>query len=61
MDDRHDLERILLDGLSDEDRRQTLASISAATAEKLAHLRSLGDGGNDCAATESSADEHVAD
>jgi hypothetical protein len=40
MEHRHDLEQILLNGLPEDERRQTIDSMTEATAAKLAHLRS---------------------
>jgi hypothetical protein len=40
MEHRHDLEQILLNGLPEDERRQTIDSITEATAARLAHLRS---------------------
>lgn len=39
MEERHDLEKILLEGLPAEQRQLTLRSIDRARAKKLAKLR----------------------
>jgi hypothetical protein len=54
MEYRDDLEQILLDGLSSDDRRLTEQSMASANANKLAQLQSERDA--DASATDTAED-----
>jgi hypothetical protein len=43
VEHRDDIELILLNGLPEQERLQTMESIANATAKKLAHLRAMAD------------------
>jgi hypothetical protein len=43
MEHRVELEQLLLDGLPDQERRQTIHSMQRATDRKLAHLQRQSD------------------
>jgi hypothetical protein len=47
VEHRTELQDILLAGLPEQERRQTVQSMHRATIEKLTHLRSLQDRGED--------------
>ena len=46
MEYRDDLERLLLDGLTEGERQETEDSIANETASKLSRLRATGDDGD---------------